>query len=84
MHLVAGIGRAFVDGRHGDHRLKLVHLRRTHVVYLLETNQCKFGQGDFVVFRHAVTVGLRKEVPFPFTWQQPVHPGGLVIPLFAD
>ena len=73
-----------VARRHGDGSLQLVQLGRAHGIKLLAADEGVLRQGQDVVLRHAVGVGLGIEILLQRGWKEIVEPGGLVRSLLTD
>ena len=82
--MVMGVCRPLVDARHGDGSLQLVQLGRAHGVQLLAADEGVLRQGQDVVLRHAVGVGLGIEILLQRRWKEVVEPRGLVRSLLTD
>ena len=82
--MIMGVCRSLVDARHGDGCLQLVQLGRAHGVKLLAANEGVLRQGQNVVLRHAVGVGLGIEILLQRRWKKVVEPSGLERSLFTD
>lgn len=82
--MIMGVCCSLVDARHGDGCLQLVQLGRAHGVQLLTTDEGILRQGQDVVLRHAVGVGLGIEILLQRRWKEVVEPCGLVRSLLTD
>ena len=82
--MIMGVCCSLVDARHSDGSLQLVQLGRAHGVKLLAADEGVLRQGQDIVLRHAVGVGLGIEILLQRGWKEIVEPRGLVRSLLTD
>ncbi len=82
--MIMGVCCSLVDARHGDGCLQLVQFGRAHGVKLLAADEGILRQGQDIVLRHAVGVGLGIEILLQRGWKEVVEPCGLVRSLLTD
>ena len=68
--MIMGVCCSLVDARHGDGCLQLVQLGRAHGVQLLAADEGILRQGQDIVLRHAVGVGLGIEILLQRGWKE--------------
>ena len=83
MLVVVGVGGSLVDAGHRDDGFELVQLGGAHRIKLLAAHQGVLGEGEEVVLRHAVGIGLCIEVLLQLWGEEVVEPSRLEGALFA-